>query len=236
MRRGSFGERLQLSIREVVFGLEDSLVSTLGAVTGIAVGTGDRFLVFLSGIVIVAVEVVSMAAGSYLSSKSATELLAERERQDHSRVLGERVSDRETLRDLFVRKGMSKADVAIAVEAIGRERRLWLREMKRCEMRHLPAVGASPGFSALVMGVFYTIGGLVVLLPYVVLPVGPAIPVACAVTFVALFAVGFVKGKMIGVSALRSGIEMLVVSFSAAALGFLFGRLVPAFFGLEAVY
>lgn len=236
MRRGSFGERLSLSIREVVFGLEDSLVSTLGAVTGIAVGTGDRFVVVLGGVVVVVVEVVSMAAGSYLSSKSATELLIERERQDKSRVLGERISDRETLRDLFVRKGMSKADVAIAVEAIGRERSLWMREVKRCEMRHLPGVGASPLFSAVVMGVFYAIGGIVVLLPYLVLPVGPAIPAACVVAFVALFTVGFIKGKVIGTPAVKSGFEMLIVSFSAALLGFFFGRLVPAFFGLEAVY
>ncbi|MEK7614760.1 MAG: VIT1/CCC1 transporter family protein [Patescibacteria group bacterium] len=61
------------SIREIVFGLEDSLVSTLGALTGIAVGTHNTFFVILSGFVIIASECTSMAAGSYLSSKSAYE-------------------------------------------------------------------------------------------------------------------------------------------------------------------
>lgn len=60
-------------IREIVFGLEDSLVSTLGAIVGIAVGSQSRFVVILSGLVILAAEATSMSAGSYLSSKSATE-------------------------------------------------------------------------------------------------------------------------------------------------------------------
>jgi predicted membrane protein (TIGR00267 family) len=59
------------SLREIVFGLEDSLVSTLGAVTGIAVGTGSQYVVILSGLVLIAAESMSMGAGSYLSSKNA---------------------------------------------------------------------------------------------------------------------------------------------------------------------
>jgi predicted membrane protein (TIGR00267 family) len=60
-------------MREIVFGLEDSFVSTLGAVTGIAAGTGDSYVVILSGLVLVSVEALSMSAGSYLSNKSALE-------------------------------------------------------------------------------------------------------------------------------------------------------------------
>ncbi len=59
------------SIREIIFGLEDSLVSTLGAVTGIAAGTQNTQIVILSGLVLIAAESMSMAAGSYLSSKHA---------------------------------------------------------------------------------------------------------------------------------------------------------------------
>jgi len=70
-RKKSF---LETTVREVVFGLEDSLVSTVGAITGIAVGTDNQMVVILSGLVILAVEATSMGAGSYLSSKT-TELI-----------------------------------------------------------------------------------------------------------------------------------------------------------------
>ena len=48
------------NIREIVFGVEDGMVSTLGALTGIAVGSRNHFFVILSGIVIVIVEAISM--------------------------------------------------------------------------------------------------------------------------------------------------------------------------------
>lgn len=59
------------SMREIVFGLEDSLVSTLGTITGIAAGTQSQYIVVLSGLVLIAVEATSMSAGSYLSTKSS---------------------------------------------------------------------------------------------------------------------------------------------------------------------
>jgi len=65
-----FRRQIIVSIREIVFGLEDSLVSTLGALTGIAAGAQNTNLVILSGLTLVVVEATSMAAGSYLSSKS----------------------------------------------------------------------------------------------------------------------------------------------------------------------
>lgn len=62
------------SIREVVFGMEDGLVSTLGVVTGIAEGTQNRFVILLSGVVVVIVESLSMAAGTYLSTESENQV------------------------------------------------------------------------------------------------------------------------------------------------------------------
>lgn len=232
MRGGRLKDLLLHSVREIVFGLEDSLVSTLGTITGVAVGTGDRFVILLTGIVLVVVEALSMAAGSYLSSKSAVELFEERRRQDHARVLQERVSDRESLRDMFERKGFSRQEVVVAMEAIGRERRVWLAEIRRMDQRLLPSIGSAPGFSAVVMGVFYLVGGGLTLVPYIVFPISTAVPLAVLLTSATLLFLGVVKAQITGVNKVRSGIEMLVVSLGAAGLGFVFGRLVSEYFGI----
>ena len=63
-------------MREIIFGLEDSFVSTLGTITGIAVVTQSTYIVILSGLVLLAAESSSMGAGSYLSSKTATQARA----------------------------------------------------------------------------------------------------------------------------------------------------------------
>lgn len=225
MQGGTLRETLNASIREVVFGLEDSLVSTMGAVSGIAVGSGQPYIVVLSGLVLVFVEALSMAAGSYLSSKSTTQLYDERARQDASRILSERITDNESLKDMFERKHFTPAEIKIAMNAIGKERRLWLQEVRRSEYRFSPAASGSPALAGLVMGGFYILGGLLVLLPYVFLPLIWALPTAVGITVVALFFLGVWKANLAGVAKVRSGVEMMTVSLGAALLGILIGRI-----------
>lgn len=225
MAAGGLRKQATGNIREIVFGLEDSLVSTLGTVSGIAVGSGQAHVVLLAGMVLVVVEAVSMAAGSYLSSKSSTELYNERVKQDGSRVLHAKISDEETLRDFFARKHFSKQETAIALEAIMRERKLWLNEVRRHEYRLLPAVNEQPYSASLVMGITYLCGGCLVLLPYALLPLNIAFAVALVLAICALFALGVWKGKVTGGSQLRSGLEMLSVSLVAALLGIIIGRI-----------
>lgn len=224
-----FARRLTTNIREVVFGLEDSFVSTMGAVSGIAVGSGDMNAVLLAGTVLVTVEALSMAAGSYLSSKAATELYEERMRQDASRVLAERVADSETLRQFFKRKGFSTKEVAVVSDVIMKERKMWLKEVQRCEYKLSPAVGETPLSAALIMGVFYILGGLLVLLPYVLFPLAIALPAALLLTVCLLFFLGVWKASIAGVNRVQSGMEMVAVSLGAALLGMVIGHLYTKF-------
>lgn len=225
MGRAGLKERLTANIREVVFGLEDSFVSTLGAVSGVAVGSGDAKMVMLAGLVIVAVEALSMAAGSYLSSKAATELYDERLQQDAARMLAERVSDKESLKAFFARKGFTKAEIDIVMQAMSRERKLWLQEVRRCEYRFSPGVSSSPLLAAFIMGVFYLAGGSLVLIPYALLPLMLALPAAILITIALLFFLGVWKASIAGVNRVHSGLEMVAVSLTAAVLGIGIGRL-----------
>ena len=72
---GVGGAAARSRLREAIFGTQDGLISTLGALTGIAAGTQNREAVIVAGLVIIVVESLSMAAGSYLSSKSQREYL-----------------------------------------------------------------------------------------------------------------------------------------------------------------
>jgi VIT1/CCC1 family predicted Fe2+/Mn2+ transporter len=60
-------------VRNFIFGVEDSLVSTVGLLSGVAVAGLPRHDIFLTGIVLIFVEAFSMGVGSYLSESSAEE-------------------------------------------------------------------------------------------------------------------------------------------------------------------
>lgn len=61
------------SVRSFTFGVEDSLVSTVGLVSGIAVAGVERHTILLTGIILVVVEALSMSVGGLLSENSAKE-------------------------------------------------------------------------------------------------------------------------------------------------------------------
>ncbi len=63
-------------IRNFLFGGEDSLVSTVGLLSGLAAAGSERPAIVLTGIVLIFVEALSMAVGSFLSENSAEEYLA----------------------------------------------------------------------------------------------------------------------------------------------------------------
>lgn len=66
-------------IRTFVFGVEDSLVSTVGLLSGIAVGGVPKSQIILTGVVLLLVEAFSMAIGSLISEQSAEEYVKHRE-------------------------------------------------------------------------------------------------------------------------------------------------------------
>lgn len=61
-------------LRNFVFGAEDSLVSTVGLLSGVSfAGLASREII-LSGVILIMVEAISMAAGVYISEDSENEL------------------------------------------------------------------------------------------------------------------------------------------------------------------
>ncbi|MBI4093511.1 VIT1/CCC1 transporter family protein [Candidatus Kaiserbacteria bacterium] len=65
--------------RNFIFGVEDSLVSTVGLLSGVAIAGVARETILLTGVVLIFVEAFSMAAGSILSETSAEEFTTKRE-------------------------------------------------------------------------------------------------------------------------------------------------------------
>jgi VIT1/CCC1 family predicted Fe2+/Mn2+ transporter len=66
-------KKTELYLRNVVFGISDSLVSTVGLLAGIDAAGTARQTILLTGIVYAFVEAFSMAVGSFLSEESAEE-------------------------------------------------------------------------------------------------------------------------------------------------------------------
>jgi predicted membrane protein (TIGR00267 family) len=138
----------------------------------------------------------------------------------------------EELRVMYRQRGFSEEEIAILVKRITADKELWLEEMTAKELRIGAGDLEEPTSRAAVMGVAYVLGGAVPVVPFLLMPVGPALKTAVCAAVVALFAIGFVKAGAAGRSRWRGGMEMVLIASAAAVLGYLIGKAAGHAFGL----
>ncbi|MDO8575031.1 MAG: VIT1/CCC1 transporter family protein [bacterium] len=70
-------------LRAFVFGVEDSLASTVGLLSGIAIAGVARETILLTGVILILVEAFSMAMGDFLSEYSSESYMRQAEVSSH---------------------------------------------------------------------------------------------------------------------------------------------------------
>ncbi len=215
--------------REIVFGMQDGMVSLLGALTGVAVGSNNHFTIVLSGLSIIFTASLSMAIGTYNSLSTEIKVekrVLEEEKEEIEKSL---VEEKEEIFQLFIEDGWPKDISEKMAECAARDNSLMLREMAYRELGIISRKFHRPLQKSVVMFFAWMFGGLFPLLPYIVFPVSSAIVVSILVALVGLFILGatmsnFTKQKMI-----MAGMEIVVIGGMAMISGFLIGRLVDVF-------
>jgi VIT1/CCC1 family predicted Fe2+/Mn2+ transporter/rubrerythrin len=225
-------ERLA-SIREVVFGAQDGLVSTFAVVAGLAAAGVGALVVLLGGAVSAMAGVLSMSIGTFLSSRAQRQLYErelDRERREIREHPGEEIAE---LIAALSARGMPRADAAEVARRIARHPDILLSALSIFELGLAPQRLGAPVRDALVMAVAFGIASVVPLLAFFVMQGLPALGVSAALTLVALFAVGVLKARVAGVSALRSGVEVVALAAASGLISFGLGRLASVVLGVD---
>jgi predicted membrane protein (TIGR00267 family) len=216
-------------VRDMIFGANDGLVSTLAFVTGIFGAITQSHIIMLSAIAALFAGTISMAAGSYMSSKSELEVF-ERESQRKNVKKGGTIE--EEMRDLikfYLTEGFKKEEAEAIVARITEEKELLTYTDKSEELGLAPEELGNPIKAGILTGISFALGALVPVLPFtfeVVSSVG-ALIASIIGTVAALFGVGAMKTIFSRKNWVRSGLEMMIVGTLAAAATYLIGTLIP---------
>lgn len=217
-------------IREGIFGMEDGMVSTMGAITGIAVGTGNHFTALLSGFVIIAVESISMAVGSYLSSKSEKEIDERKLAEEKIELREHPKEEKEELVHMYIKDGWPQDLAEQMATVASKNKELFLQEMAYRELKIIPEGMESPGKNGLVMWISYILGGSLPIIPYIIFTdLSYAIPVSVTFTLLCLFILGAATTKYSKRAWWRAGFEMVGLAGLAAAIGYGVGEVADVF-------
>ncbi len=217
-------------IREVMFGMNDGLVSTIGFVAGATGALMQTRLVLLAGIAAVVAGSLAMGIGAYLASKSQRDFFESEKARERREIEEFPELERKEIRDIFTKLGFLKDEVEMIVNRVTSDKDLWVRFMMREELGILEESFDNPITVGFLMAGAYVVGGIAPLFPYLVMEdVLMALKVAVAVSLVALFIIGVGKTVLTKQPWLKSGTEVMLLGSLAAGVGFGIGKLVAMF-------
>jgi len=213
------------TIRDIVIGMADGLTVPFALAAGLSgVGTSPSVVV-TAGLAEIAAGAIAMGLGGYLAAKTDLEhYFAERmrERRETEHIPEE---EAEEVARIFRHYGLAEEQIAPLVAAICSDPDRWVDFMMRFELGLEPPDPVRARKSAFTIGFAYVVGGLIPLLPYMLLDqLLTALGVSILVTPLALLLFGYIKGRLTGISPWRSALQTFLIGGLAATAAFLLAR------------
>ncbi len=223
----------QRSIREVVFGAQDGILTTLGIVTGVGSAASDRSLIVITGLLSLFVGAVSMGVGEYLGGKSEREVVQNAialEQREMAEMPDEEFAEQVAYYRL---KGFTDGEAIMIVERLQKNPDIWLHEMVRDEfgidVRESEGRGLRESFA---MAGSFALGAVLPVVPYVGgLTLGNAMWLALGLAAAALFGIGYYAGTLSRRNSILKGLEIVLFGGGVFAFSWALGHYVPALFG-----
>ena len=208
-------------VRDVVIGMSDGLTVPFALAAGLSAAVTSSSLIVTAGLAEVAAGAIAMGLGGHLAATTDIEHFdaeVARERREIAEVPHLEVAEVESVMRGF---GLDGEPLERVVAAITANRDRWVEFMMRFELGIERPDPRRAFTSAFTIGGAYIVGGLVPLVPYMLVPaVHDAMVWSVISTGVALLAFGAIKGRFTGMNLVRSAIQTLVVGGLAAGAAF----------------
>jgi VIT1/CCC1 family predicted Fe2+/Mn2+ transporter len=203
----------QRGIREIVFGAQDGILTTLGIVTGVGSAENDRAAILITGGLALLVGALSMGVGEYLGGKSEREVVQSTIAFEQSEMRD--LPDEEFAEQVayYRLKGFTGDEALTIVNRLKKNPDIWLHEMVRDEfgidLREADSGGLRATFA---MAGSFALGAALPVLPY-------------------LFPIARLSKR----NPISKGLE--IVAFGALVFGIAWaaGRFIPPLFGHGAI-
>ena len=226
-RRRTF-ERLS-SIREIVFGVQDGVLTTAGVLAGLSGAVSVRSQVILAALASTVAGALSMGAGAYLGTHAESAVL----RSELDRVRRESEEDpylvQESLIEALGKEGLSREAGYRVVKLLSSSKDVLFNTAEEKLYGLTGGTFGNPMVDGLLMGIAFLVGAVVPLLPYMLIAsVRLGLIAGIASTAVTLFAVGYVfEGRFSGDRRpALAGLRFLAIALGAATIGYVIGLLI----------
>jgi VIT1/CCC1 family predicted Fe2+/Mn2+ transporter len=175
----------------------------------------------------IAAGAIAMGLGGYLAARTDSEHYTNERKRELREVREIPHEEEKEVAEIFQAYGLAENQIAAIIERLREDPHRWVDFMMRFELG-LQAPDPSRAIaSALTIACSYILGGLVPLLPYILIDNAViALKVSAIFTLIALFGFGYVKGNFTGAKPLRSAIQTSLIGGLAATAAFAIAQIV----------
>ncbi len=209
------------TVRDIVIGMSDGLTVPFALAAGLSGAVQSTSIVITAGMAEIAAGSIAMGLGGYLAARSDAEHYASERRREQAEVRDMPAAEAQEIADVLGSYGVSPEAAAPVVRALQERPEAWVDFMMRFELGLETPDPKRAVVSAATIAGAYVAGGLIPLAPYFLFPsAARALMVSVALTLVALFVFGYVKGHFTGAGPVHSALQTTLVGGLAAAAAF----------------
>src|SRR6202163_2981446 len=209
------------TVRDIVIGMSDGLTVPFALAAGLSGAVSSTTIIITAGLAEIAAGSIAMGLGGYLAARSDAEHYASERRREQEEVRSIPAAEAREVSDVLGSYGVSAEAAAPVVRALKARPEAWIDFMMRFELGLEKPDPKRALVSAATIAGAYIAGGLIPLAPYFIFATAArALAVSVALTLLALFVFGYVKGYFTGAGPVRSALQTALVGGLAAAAAF----------------
>ena len=227
----------QRSVREIVFGMQDGILTTLGIVTGVGSAAGSRTFVLIGGFISLLAGALAMGAGEYLGARSEREVVQAAIDMEKAEMAADPQAEFAEQVAYYKLKGFSAEEAQMIVSRLAQHPDIYLYEMMRDEFGIDPREAEGKSLRGpLAMSASFAFGAVLPILAFFLpLPLITCGIIGAVIAVIGLFGVGFYAGTLGTRHPVAKGFEVALVGIVIFAVSYLAGHYIPPLFGIQPI-
>jgi len=214
-------------VRDVVIGMADGLTVPFALAAGLSGAVATTNIIVTAGIAEIAAGSIAMGLGGYLAGRSDVEHYDKeyvRELYEIDKMLEH---EKDEVVEILENYGLTEAESTPIVDSLATRPKDFADFMMRFELGLEKPDPRRALQSGATIGGAYIFGGIIPLIPYILLTeLRPALLWSVGITVIALFVFGYIKGTFTGSSPLKSAIQTCLIGSVAAGVAFMVAKLI----------
>lgn len=208
-------------VRDIVIGMADGLTVPFALAAGLSGAVEGTRIIVVAGLAEIAAGAIAMGLGGYLAAKNDAEHYSSELLREEMEVL-ERTADEESeVREILESYGLPGSHCDPVIAHFKANPKQWVDWMMRFELGLEPPDPTRAVKSAATIAFSYIAGGLVPLMPYILInDAKQALLYSVVATLIALFGFGYMKGTFTGTHPWQSAFRTMLIGGLAAGAAF----------------